>query len=121
MMNDETAIAIYHPPERMTLDQAILAWLDEKRADSQRTAEAYELTLDDFRNTLRGAGLDLDSEPALVAPVAQDWARSSRREGVRVAPTTFNQRRALVSSFYKYAITNEALLVIRMKDRRVFG
>jgi hypothetical protein len=60
-------LTIYQAPERMTLDQAIVAWLDEKRADSLRTAEAYEETLLDFRGTLRAAGLDLDSEPALVA------------------------------------------------------
>jgi site-specific recombinase XerD len=93
----------------MTLDQSILAWLDEKRADSERTADAYELTLLDFRETLRSAGLDLDSEPALVAPLAQGWARSSRRQGASVTPTTFNQRRSIVSSFYKYAIAYEVL------------
>src|SRR6266496_1757563 len=102
-------ITIYQPPPRMTLDQSILAWLDEKRADSVRTATAYEETLNDFRDTLRGAGLDLDSEPALVAPLAQGWARASKREGVTVTPTTFNQRRSIVSSYYKYAITYEVL------------
>jgi hypothetical protein len=75
-------LTIYQAPERMTLDQAIVAWLDEKRADSLRTAEAYEETLLDFRGTLRAAGLDLDSEPALVAPLAQGWARSSRRDSL---------------------------------------
>lgn len=78
-----TDITQYAPPAHMTLDQAILAWLDEKRVDSVRTADAYELILNDFRETLRSAGLDLDSEPALVAPLAQGWARSSRREGTR--------------------------------------
>jgi site-specific recombinase XerD len=105
----ETALTIYCTPERMTLDQAILAWLDEKRADSERTAAAYDETLNDFRDTLHKAGLDLDSEPALVAPLAQGWARSSRREGMTVTATTFNQRRSIVSSFYKYSITYEVL------------
>jgi len=104
-----TAITLYHPPERMTLDQAILAWLDEKRADSLRTADAYDETLNDFRRTLQSAGLDLDSEPALVAPLAQGWCRSSRRAGAEVTATTFNQRRSILSSFYKYAITYEVL------------
>ena len=45
-------LMIYQPPQRMTLDQAIAAWLDEKRADSLRTAQAYEETLNDFRNAL---------------------------------------------------------------------
>ena len=88
-----TEIIQYTPPRHMTLDQSIRAWLDEKRADSVRTAQAYEDTLNDFRNTLQSARLDLDSEPALVAPLAQGWARASKREGVTVTPTTFNQRR----------------------------
>jgi hypothetical protein len=92
-MNDATSITIYRPPERMTINQVILAWLDEKRADSMRTSDAYDETLHDFRSTLQSAGLDLDSEPALVAPLAQGWARSSRREGVTVTATTFNQHR----------------------------
>jgi site-specific recombinase XerD len=100
---------IYAPPAHMTLDQSIRAWLDEKRADSVRTANAYEDTLNGFRETLQSVGLDLDSEPALVAPLAQGWARSSKREGVTVTATTFNQRRSIVSSFYKYAITYEVL------------
>src|SRR5437773_6009211 len=104
-----TDITIYSPPQLMTLDQSILVWLDEKRADSVRTAAAYEETLNDFRDTLQSAGLDLDSAPALVAPLAQGWAKSSRREGVIVTATTFNQRRSIVSSFYKYAITYEVL------------
>ena len=86
-------LKIYQPPQRMTIDQAILAWLDEKRADSMRTAQAYEETLNDFREALRSGCLDLDSEPALVAPLAQGWASSSRREGKTVTATTFNQRR----------------------------
>jgi integrase/recombinase XerD len=105
-----TDITIYQTPQRMTLDQTILAWLDEKRADSMRTANAYEETLNDFRQTLQSAGLDLDSEPSLVAPLAQGWARASKREGMTVTPTTFNQRRSIVSSFYKYAITHEVLV-----------
>src|SRR5438876_5874836 len=104
-----TDITIYQPAAHMTLDQSILAWLNEKRADSERTCRAYELTLNDFRAVLHKVGLDLDSEPALVAPLAQGWARHSAREGVTVTPTTFNQRRSIVSSFYKYAITYEVL------------
>jgi len=107
-----TDITIYRPAAHMTLEQAIAAWLNEKRADSERTADAYAQTLNNFRGILRGAGLDLDSEPALVAPLAQGWARA-RSEHVKhpgpVTPTTFNQRRSIVSSFYKYAITYEVL------------
>lgn len=55
----------------MTLDQVIAAWLDEKRIDDEYTAEAYEKTLTNFRETHWGAGLDLERDPALVAPLAQ--------------------------------------------------
>ena len=48
---------IYAPPAHMTLDQSIRAWLDEKRADSVRTANAYEDTLNGFRDTLQSARL----------------------------------------------------------------
>jgi site-specific recombinase XerD len=113
-MNDPQALEIYQAPQRMTIEQAITAWLDEKRADSERTADAYEETLNDFRATLQRACLDLDSEPALVAPIAQGWARARKQDGEivpgkQVAATTFNQRRSILSSFYKYAITYEVL------------
>jgi integrase/recombinase XerD len=113
-----TEITNYAPPQHMKLDQSIRAWLDEKRADSVRTANAYEETLKDFRGMLQSVGLDLDSEPSLVAPLAQGWARSSKREGVSVTPTTFNQRRSIVSSFYKYAIAFEVLLYNPMERVR---
>ena len=48
-----TDLIQYAPPAHMTLDQSIRAWLDEKRADSLRTAQAYEDTLNDFRGVLR--------------------------------------------------------------------
>ncbi len=104
-----TDITMYQPAQQMTLDECILAWLDEKRADSLRTAETYEKTLNDFRDTLRQVGLDLDDKPAIVAPIAQGWARQSKREGMTVSASTFNQRRSVVSSFYRYAITFEVL------------
>jgi site-specific recombinase XerD len=99
---------------RMTINQAIMGWLDEKRADSERTADAYQDTLNDFREMLHKAGLDLDSEPAIIAPLAQGWARARKHDGEiipgeTVTPTTFNQRRSIVSSFYKYALTYEVL------------
>lgn len=106
----DTQITLYQAPTRMTVEQTIVGWLTEKLSDSERTAIAYKATLADFRGKLQSVGLDLDSEPALVAPLAQGWARSSRRPETTVTPTTFNQRRSIVSSFYKYAITHEVLV-----------
>jgi site-specific recombinase XerD len=104
-------VTIYQAPECMTLEQAIAAWLDEKhgRSESAKTRHAYDVTLQLFQATLQGVGLDLDSDPALVAPIAQGWAGQSVRPGHVVTPSTYNQRLAIVSSFYEYAIRNDVL------------
>ena len=46
--------------------------------------------------------------PSVVAPAAQGWAASSKRAAT-VAPNTYNQRLASLSSFYQYAIKHEVL------------
>jgi|SRR5579884_303491 len=108
---------------KMTLDQCITAWLDEKAglSDSIKTKYAYQDILTDFRAYLRSANHDLDSPASIVAPLAQGWAGFPRR-GDRVSPATFNQRRSILSSFYEYAIANEVLTVNpirRFKPRKL--
>jgi integrase/recombinase XerC len=100
-------------PEAMTIDQAIKGWLHEKRgkSDSPKTETAYSDGLDSFRALLQSVGRDLDSAPALVAPLLQGWADICKREGETVTPATFNQRVAIISSFYRYAMLNEVLAV----------
>jgi beta-glucosidase/6-phospho-beta-glucosidase/beta-galactosidase len=44
----------------------------------------------------------------VIAPLAQGWAASSRRAET-VAPNTYNQRLASLSSFYQYAIKHDVL------------
>ncbi len=104
-------LTVYQGTPTFSIDQAVTAWLDEKhgRSESTKTRQAYETTLQSFRAMLQGAGLDMDSEPALVALLAQGWAGLSRREGQTITPSTFNQRLAIVSSFYEYAIRNDVL------------
>jgi len=109
------------------LELAINGWLDEKskRSNSEKTATAYRTTLTDFRAALRQEGLDLDGDPRAVSLLAQAWADAnkprvpdarksknpkykSRAKGTQravkpVAPGTFNQRIAILSSFYEYA------------------
>lgn len=104
-------LTIYQAPERLTVDQAILAWLSEKqgRSESVKTKHAYQMTLQSFRAMLAVAGSDLDSDPALIAPLAQGWAGHSVRTRQTVTPSTFNQCLAIVSSFYEYAIRNDVL------------
>lgn len=86
------------------LEVAILGWLDAKRgrSGSERTHSTYAGTLDSFRAALRREGIDLDAPATPVALVAQAWA-GNNGPGTSPAPTTYNQRLACVSSFYKYA------------------
>ncbi len=91
---------------RLPLDLAIAAWLDAKakRTGSAKTATAYATTLNAFRALLRDHGLDLDSDPAVVSLVAQGWAGRGNP-----APATFNQKLAILSSFYTYALKRDLL------------
>src|SRR5690348_8387217 len=105
--------AIEQPQQSYTmdLDRCIIEWLDEKRkhGDSKKTEVAYTTEIYGFRVALQRVGLDLDGEPATVAPLARRWCdRSMRVNGAgqahEIAPKTFNQRRSILSSFYEYAI-----------------
>jgi integrase/recombinase XerC len=107
----------------MDLDVCIAGWINEKGglSGSEKTTTAYTETLNDFRATLKKARKDLDSEPALVAPIAQGWAGQSKREGQQVTWSTYNQRLAVLSSFYEYAIRHEVLSynpIERVKRRK---
>jgi integrase/recombinase XerC len=93
------------------LEQVITIWIREKanRTRSAETERAYTSRLHEFRTALLAAGLDLDSEPQLVALAAQGWADHTDRVDangtpIAVAPATFNQRLAILSSFYQTAI-----------------
>lgn len=109
--------ATHHP-----LDLAIAAWLHAKasRTGSAKTATAYATTLAAFRVTLGDGGLDLDGDPRLVALIAQGWAGHGDP-----APATFNQKLAILSSFYSYARTHDLLQggnpIIRVDRRPVQG
>lgn len=90
------------------LDLAISVWLDAKsnRSKSIKTATAYRTTLGQFRAALQQLGHELNSDPRSVSLVAQAWAGqrdpTSRHEG-DVSPATYNQRLAILSSFYVFA------------------
>ena len=105
----------------MTLDQCIIAWLHAKggRSDSEKTRKAYQETLRSFRAQLRSSGMDLDGSSASIALAAQGWAGQSKRQE-RVAPGTYNQRLAILSSFYEYAIMQDVLQTnpIKRVERR---
>lgn len=95
------------------VDVTIAAWLHEKtqRSHSVKTRVAYADTLSVFRAALQQQGLDLDrvagqDERSAVALIAQQYAAWSR-VGKQIAATTFNQRLAILSSFYEYAKRHE--------------
>ena len=95
---------------RSLLDLLIQGWLHEKwtRTQSEKTLTAYADTLLDFRARLANAGIELDdqAEQALtqISLAAQGYASHSARPGKQVAGSTHNQRLAIISSFFEYAI-----------------
>ncbi len=90
--------------EKSGLELAIAVWLDAKsgRSHSLNTALNYREHLNSFRQTLRQASLDLDSDPAVVATLAQAWAGFSTK-GQTIGSATYNKRLAILSSFYAFA------------------
>ncbi len=100
----DTAIA----PYQFTIDAAIAEWLAQKetRTGSRKTRQAYEDTMRQFRQFLSKGGLDLLSNPVDIARVAALWANmrtdTSRRSGEDVSPSTYNQRLAILSSWYTF-------------------
>ncbi len=100
------------------LDLAIAAWLDAKanKSGSGKTLTAYRDTLADFRAALLSTGFDLDADPRAVSLTAQAWAGGSK-VGRDVSPATFNQRLAVVSSFYAYARRTELLTGVNPIER----
>lgn len=103
------------------LDLLILAWLKAKwaRTKSTKTLQAYGDTLLNFRAKLKLTGLDLDNQDdnALVqiALAAQGFSLLSSRPGRQVAGSTQNQRLAILSSFYEFAIKQGAIKINPIK------
>src|SRR5260370_5208406 len=116
------------------LAEAMAAWLDAKhgRSGSTQTLHAYRDTLLSYRAACQYLGLDLDASDVLdldldtvlreLASVAQAWAGRARATGQPVAPATYNQRLAIVSSFYAFAIRRKLLTLrenpVEQLDRR---
>lgn len=93
-------------------DSAMLAielWLLDKYALTQSacTAATYRDILTSLHTYLLAQGLRLDQPVVKLAAHIQTWAglrtTASKRQG-SVAPATYNQRIAAVSSFYQWAI-----------------
>jgi len=107
-----------------TLDQVIAVWLHDKlgRSGSERTAATYRAGLASYRQLLHRSGLDLDSgDTVTLATLAQGWAAIPRRDGRPISASAYNQRLAIVGSFYTFARKRRYLSVdnpAEMLDRR---
>lgn len=103
-MYDTQALTTY----QFTIDSAVNEWLAQKemRTGSHKTRKAYVDTMRQFRDFLAGGGLDLLSNPVDIARVAAIWANlrteTTRRVGQDVSPSTYNQRLAILSSWYTF-------------------
>lgn len=110
---------------------AIAAWLDEKHkhTGSDKTVAAYGDTMREFRDALHQANMELDRAPEGVASAIQGWVGIPWDQGKRheVRPATYNQRLAILSSFYQFAMrryrfpANPVLLIERAKVQRYAG
>lgn len=98
------------------LDILLLGWIDAKfhRSGSTKTQHAYRQTLEQFRAALQYQGLDLnantDDAVFQIGLTAQAFSSFSAR-GKQVKPATINQRLAILSSFYEYAIKQGKLKI----------
>jgi integrase len=88
------------------LERAATEWLEAMaaRSRSPHTAASYQEAFDRFKAELAAHDLTLESEPARVAGIAQRWADRDWRSGAPTSPATCNQRLAILSSFYRFAL-----------------
>lgn len=91
------------------LGRVIETWLLQRypSISGESTATIYRTLLISLRSYLRMQGLDLDSSKGQLTQQIQIWANlrtpNSKHQG-NVAPSTYNQRIAAISSFYAWAI-----------------
>jgi site-specific recombinase XerD len=112
-MNDDTALTL----PQFTIEASIEEWLAQKRttrSGSAKTNTAYGDTIQQFRDFLTGGGLDLLSNPIDIARVAPLWASTrlptrlkkdgtpNKRHAGEVSNSTYNQRLAILSSWYTF-------------------
>lgn len=127
-MSDETIRAIIPVAEASPIDVAIAGWLHShgkhtaQNQDGQplvfhtRTSQAYEQTLAHYRASLQARGFDLDSDVRTLALAAQVYCTSMADKRGRPLPErraskrTRNQRLAILSSFFQYAMKHRFLM-----------
>jgi integrase len=98
------------------LEDVMRRWLLEKatRSQSRDTVRAYSTTLTRFRAALHRAEVELDSAPADVRRVAEEWSsgrHTADGDNRPASSATRNQRLAVLSSFYAFAVAEEVVVV----------
>jgi site-specific recombinase XerD len=88
-----------------SLQETALYWLETKfrKTNSEKTRKAYQVALTKFDLYLQERGYKLDGNPRVIGRHAQAWANTPE-EKEKVSSSTVNQRLAILSSFYKFAI-----------------
>lgn len=94
-----------YQPSQLAIYDVAKNWLATKFGitGSNKTKRAYQDTLDKFNIYLQETGCKLDSDPRVVGRHAQVWS-AIPQEREKVSSSTANQRLAILSSFYKFAI-----------------
>ncbi len=105
------------------IEEQVSLWLVAKTAisNSQRTREAYETHISEFRKVLHEHGYDLDCEDEnTISSLIQEWAAFSKGDKKDVSPHTFNQRLSTIRSFYRFALRQRWIMKnpIEMMERR---
>lgn len=93
--------------EPIDMYTAAAHWLKTKfdlKSKSEKTRQAYKTTLAEFEMFLQSRGRKLNDNPRQVALLIQEWAILSKQEGKQVSTSTINQRMAILSSYYTYAV-----------------
>ncbi len=94
------------------LDDLINRWITSKyaKSNSVRTRDSYLETIQRFRTFLREHDYDLGSSGDNIVPFLEIWVGAVHKPGMKqVSPTTRNLRRAILSSFYRFAILQGVL------------
>src|SRR5258707_15265872 len=115
------AVVLSH--ESYPFELTISAWLDSKSklSGSARTHRNYADVITPLRAALQRADMGLDSSTPEVRLVAQAWASKSFGGLSDVSAPTYNQRLAVLSSFYTFARKRQLLEVpnpIELVERR---
>lgn len=96
--------------DRSPVDLAVAGWMAAHNR-SLKTRQAYEATLNQYRAILQKRGYDLDADVRTLALAAQAYAAQTtnpRKE--RASKRTVNQRLAILSSFFSYALKHHLLM-----------